>query len=90
MRQRRHRHCYFPKGSVHFVPIEPLFIERDCPFLTPVLYRGKPNESASIKYIAESIAQLKGISFEECVYQTTKKPVSLIVLASRSPGGGSY
>ncbi len=57
---------------VRFVPIERLFIETDCPFLTPVPYRGKRNEPAFVKYVAESIAKLKNISFEECAYQTTK------------------
>lgn len=54
------------------VPLERLLIETDAPYLTPVPYRGKPNEPAYVKYVAEKIAELKDISFAEVAKQTTE------------------
>ena len=53
-------------------PLERLLIETDCPYLTPHPYRGKRNEPAFVKLVAEKIAELKGISYEE-VAQTTNR-----------------
>jgi TatD DNase family protein len=47
------------------IPLERLLIETDCPDLTPHPFRGKRNEPSYVKYIAEQIAELKGLSFEE-------------------------
>ncbi|BBP86469.1 hypothetical protein BsIDN1_00870 [Bacillus safensis] len=47
-------------------------IETDCPYLTPVPFRGKRNEPSYVKYIAEQIAELREISFEELAELTTK------------------
>lgn len=42
------------------VPLERMLIETDAPYLAPVPYRGKPNEPAFVKYVAEKIAELTG------------------------------
>lgn len=47
------------------VPLERLLVETDSPYLSPVPYRGKPNFPAYTRYVAERIADLKGISLEE-------------------------
>jgi TatD DNase family protein len=47
------------------VPQDRLLIETDAPFLTPHPYRGKRNEPAYVYYMAEKIANLRGISLEE-------------------------
>jgi TatD DNase family protein len=47
-------------------------LETDSPFLAPVPYRGKRNESSYIKDIALYLAQLKGISLEEVALKTTE------------------
>jgi len=47
-------------------------IETDSPYLTPHPYRGKRNESSYVKYVAEKIAEIKGISFEEAAEKTTE------------------
>ncbi|MBM7855176.1 TatD DNase family protein [Desulfohalotomaculum tongense] len=47
------------------VPLERLLVETDCPYLTPVPHRGKRNEPAYVKYVAEQLAALKGITLEE-------------------------
>ncbi|MDR2456938.1 MAG: TatD family hydrolase [Clostridiales Family XIII bacterium] len=47
------------------IPLKYLLIETDSPFLTPVPFRGKKNSPVNVKYIAEKIAELKKISYEE-------------------------
>ena len=53
------------------VPLESLLIETDAPFLAPVPYRGKTNYPAYTRYVAEAIAELRGITWEEVAMQTT-------------------
>lgn len=53
------------------IPLEKLLLETDAPYLTPVPYRGKRNEPAYVKYVAEAIAEIRGISFEEVAQATT-------------------
>ncbi|HHY75084.1 MAG TPA: TatD family hydrolase [Bacillus bacterium] len=60
-----------PKEVAAELPLEKLLIETDCPYLTPHPYRGKRNEPAYVKFVAEQIAELKGISYEEVARQTT-------------------
>lgn len=52
---------------VKYVPIEELMIETDCPYLSPVPYRGKRNSSLYIHATAEKIAELKGMDVEEVI-----------------------
>ncbi len=58
------------KETVEEIPLESIVLETDCPYLAPVPYRGKRNNSAYIKYIAEEVARIKGISPEEVILQT--------------------
>lgn len=53
------------------IPLEHLLLETDAPYLTPVPYRGKRNEPAYVKFVAEEIAKIRGISFEEIAETTT-------------------
>ena len=53
------------------LPLEFLVLETDAPYLTPVPFRGKRNESSYIRYVAEKIASIKNISFEEVARATT-------------------
>ncbi len=48
-----------------------IVLETDSPYLTPVPFRGKRNESGYIKYIVRKIAEIKNISFEEVAAITT-------------------
>jgi TatD DNase family protein len=57
--------------------LEHLVLETDAPYLAPVPYRGKRNESAYIPLIAEKIATIKGISLEEVASVTTKNALSI-------------
>ena len=52
------------------IPLKRILLETDCPYLAPVPFRGKRNESHYISYVAQEIAELKGISCEEVVVQT--------------------
>lgn len=54
------------------IPLERILLETDCPYLAPEPYRGKRNSSLYIPYIAEEIANLRGITSEEVVAQTEK------------------
>ncbi len=54
------------------IPIENLLLETDAPYLTPVPYRGKTNQPAYVKYVAEEIAKLRDTSFEEIDKITTQ------------------
>jgi len=55
---------------VESVDLNRLMIETDCPYLTPVPYRGKRNESAYVRHVAEKIAEVQGISIEEVAKAT--------------------
>lgn len=53
------------------VPLDRLLIETDSPYLAPVPFRGKQNHPALVKYVASTLAELRGVSFEEIALQTT-------------------
>lgn len=54
------------------VPIDRILIETDAPYLAPVPHRGKLNQPAYVKHVAEEIATLRGISLEEVGRRTTE------------------
>lgn len=54
------------------VPLDKLVLETDSPYLAPVPFRGKENKPAYVKYVAEEIAKLRNIAYEEIVDITTK------------------
>jgi len=60
------------KEVAKHIPLEHILLETDAPFLTPVPFRGKENQPAYVKYIAQEIAALRGISCEEVASVTTK------------------
>lgn len=51
--------------AAKYVPLDRIVVETDCPYLTPVPYRGKRNSSLYLGYVIEKIAELKGISPKE-------------------------
>lgn len=61
-----------PKEVLAKVPLDRLLIETDCPYLTPHPYRGKRNEPAYVRYVAEAAAEIKGIEMEEIARMTTE------------------
>lgn len=54
------------------VDIKHIVLETDAPYLTPVPFRGKRNESSYLKYIAQKLAEIKNIRVEEVAEQTTR------------------
>ena len=60
------------KETVAEIPLTSIVLETDCPYLAPEPFRGKRNQSAYIQYVAEKIAEIKEILYEEVVAQTEK------------------
>ena len=54
------------------VPLSRMLIETDSPYLAPIPYRGKTNQPSYVKHVAEEIAKLRGISFEDIATATTE------------------
>ena len=68
--------------TVSRIPLERILLETDCPYLTPVPHRGKRNEPAYVRYVAQKVAEVKGISIEEVERVTVQNAVSLFGLES--------
>ncbi|MGI5818346.1 MAG: TatD family hydrolase [Armatimonadota bacterium] len=67
---------------VEHVPLDRLMVETDCPYLTPQKYRGERNEPAYVIYVAEALARVKGVSFDELARVTTANTSALFRLPS--------
>jgi len=57
---------------VEEVPMENILLETDAPYLAPVPYRGKRNSALNLHYVAQRIASIKGISYDEVLAITNK------------------
>lgn len=60
------------KEVAQTVPLDRLLLETDAPYMAPAPFRGKENEPAYVKFVAQEIADLRGISFEEVEEATTQ------------------
>lgn len=60
------------KEVAKHIPLERMLVETDSPYLAPVPHRGKLNQPGYVKYVAEEIARLRGIAFEEVVAASTQ------------------
>lgn len=67
------------------VPLDRLLIETDSPYLAPVPYRGKPNEPKYVYYVAEALAKLKEVSFDEIADRTCENFFRLFNFTSQEP-----
>lgn len=71
----------FKKASlaevVRRVPLERIVLETDAPYLTPVPFRGRRNESSYIPFIAAKVAELKGVTIDEVAEVTTSNARNL-------------
>lgn len=63
--------------TVKQIPLERILLETDSPYLTPVPYRGKRNESSYIPVIASRLSELTGRSLEDIAAQTTENAIKL-------------
>jgi TatD DNase family protein len=59
------------------IPLDQLILETDAPYLTPPPNRGKRNEPMNVKYIAELLAEIKGVSVEEVAKKTVHQTKNL-------------
>lgn len=66
-----------PKRIAASIPLDRILIETDCPYLTPVPYRGKRNESSYVRYVCEEIASLRGIALDEMERITDNNAIEL-------------
>lgn len=69
-----------PKEVLAQVPLDRLLIETDAPYLTPHPFRGKRNESAYVRLVAETAAEIRGLTLEELAEITTNNAIRLLGL----------
>ncbi|PKO91669.1 MAG: DNAase [Betaproteobacteria bacterium HGW-Betaproteobacteria-1] len=65
------------------IPLDRILVETDSPYLAPVPYRGKTNQPAYVKYVAEEVASLRGIDYETLAEATTRNFFRLFRHAKR-------
>lgn len=66
--------------TVALLPLESIVLETDAPYLSPVPFRGKRNESSYLIYVAEKMAAIKNISLEEVAEITTYNAKNIFAL----------
>ncbi|WP_163655864.1 TatD family hydrolase [Listeria sp. PSOL-1] len=71
------KNAKLPKIAAEAVPLEKMLIETDAPYLAPHPKRGKRNEPAYVKLVAEKIAELKNMKYEEIATYTTNNAEKL-------------
>lgn len=69
-----------PKEVLAKVPLDRLLLETDSPYLTPHPFRGKRNESAHVRLVAETAASIKEMTLEEVAAITTENAIRLLKL----------
>ncbi|WNR44757.1 TatD family hydrolase [Paenibacillus roseipurpureus] len=69
-----------PKEVLAQVPLDRLLIETDAPYLTPHPFRGKRNETGYVHLVAETAAEIRGMSLEELAEVTTNNAIRLLGL----------
>lgn len=67
------------KKVAEAIPLESIVLETDCPYMAPEPFRGKRNNSSYIRYVAEEISRLKGITAEEVIRQTEENAKKLLL-----------
>jgi TatD DNase family protein len=65
------------RDTLNFVPLDRLFIETDCPYLTPMPYRGKTNEPSRVVYTAKEVCDNKGVTLKELAVQLENNYIQL-------------
>ncbi len=67
--------------ALQVTPLDRLVLETDAPYLTPAPHRGKRNEPAYVKHVAESVAKQLNMTIEELAEQTTKNAFELFKIS---------
>ena len=65
------------KETVEMLPMDKIILETDAPYLAPEPFRGRRNNSAYLSYVAEKIAEIKGISKQEVIEKTSHNACTL-------------
>ncbi len=65
---------------IRALPLSSILLETDAPYMTPVPHRGKRNDSRYLHRVAETIAELKGLTVEEVVKTTRANGIKLFAL----------
>lgn len=65
------------KEVVEYTPIDRIVLETDAPYLAPVPFRGKRNDSRYIKYVAEEVARIKNMTYDEVVEVTKQNALKM-------------
>jgi len=65
------------------IPADRMLVETDCPYLAPVPHRGKPNQPAYVRHVAEYIAELRGETYEQVAAATTENFITLFKVSTR-------
>ena len=66
--------------AVEYIPMERIVLETDCPYMAPEPHRGTRNDSRNIAFVAEKIAQIKGMTAQEVIDITNKNARKLFGL----------
>ena len=74
------------RDAAKVVPLEKLLIETDCPFLTPIPFRGKRNEPAYVVHTAQFLADFYGVELEKIANQTSENFLKFFRLGLVSEG----
>lgn len=65
---------------VRKLPLDRVLVETDAPYLAPVPHRGKRNEPSFVRFVAETVAQIKGLKLEEVAQATTRNAQELFAI----------
>lgn len=65
------------RDAARYIPLDRMLVETDSPYLAPVPHRGKENQPAYVRDVAEYMAVLKGVSVEQLAQQTTENFATL-------------
>ena len=68
------------KEVVEYAPLSQIVLETDCPYMSPEPNRGKRNSSLNLPYVAQAIADLKGITAEKVIQVTRQNAMELLAL----------
>lgn len=65
------------RGVAKSIPLDRILLETDCPYMSPVPFRGQVNHSARLPFVAEVLAELHGISVDELAQKTSENALKL-------------
>lgn len=69
------------KEAAAYIPLDKILLETDSPYLAPEPYRGRRNSSLNLPAVAQALAELKGVSYEEVVETTCRNAYRLFRIA---------